>query len=99
LPREPGLAERRERDLGLAVRQRERSSRLGGHRSELVAAMSSRDLLELAAARARRLEVSAGEHHLDVGGKQRRPHARLRGLVEYPADRRGRSVTLPFRQA
>jgi hypothetical protein len=53
----------------------------------LVAAVPFRDLLELAAGRARCLDLSRGEHHLDVGGKQRGTRAWLRALVEHAADR------------
>jgi len=85
--------------LGIAFGQRQRSSRLGGHRPEHVAPVSSRDGLELATGASRLLDLATSEHDLDVGGKQRRTHARLRSFVEHPADRGGRGVALPFRQA
>ena len=82
----------------IAFRERDRASRVRGHRRQHRALVPLGELLELAARRSRLLDLARGERDLDVRRKQRRPLQRLGDLGARAADGCECRVGRPLRQ-
>src|ERR671918_2980823 len=98
VPRLPCPAERNEGGLGVELRERELRSCVRRRRTQHLARLPLRDLLELAAGGARRIEIAAGQHDLDVRRQQRRALQRQGRLADCPSDGGGCGVYVALRQ-
>ena len=72
LPQLKGTAQPDQCRIGVAPVQRDHCLGVGSHREQGVARLAFGNLLKLAAAGARALPLTDGEHDLDVGRQQRR---------------------------
>src|SRR5215212_11763674 len=96
LPYLPRVTQRDQSIPNVAVGQFDRSPGVRGHRTKHATLKICRELGEISAGAASRLDIAYGQHDLHVGGKETYALRRLGGLAHSAADRgaRGRCVRL-----
>ena len=98
----PGPARLAQLDQGgvcVSGRKLERPASLRGEGPQQVRAVAGRDLVELVARFSRRVEIVGHEHDFDECGEQTRPGGGISRLGHGAADRGGRRIQAPLREA